>query len=414
MVAATQPNGDAVHNDSATAHDTTVDVPLADTTAVADASPETDSGPAPDSQAETPPVDVSQPTDVSLVTDCKAKPLMGIFAEAKAKGVPGYVYVLGGFVKGNPDLDPDFGIKSATVQRLDLASGVWSTAGIIPELRQGGIATWVAGSIWLMGGLSCSPGDKPFKCPSEYPSVCGELACHEMWRRGPDNIWKVFGFGVAGQRGLEGFLPAGCSVLYADSSLLTFEAETGTIASKLNGLLGVSEVALAPWQDGFAVLGGVAFGEKASKAIVLLDAAGKPTGKTLPAPPCGVVLPQMWSTATHLFVMDYQTVPTSSNCSGTLEDTMSNEIAHTRPVAWDGKSWSVAPTIPGVKSHEFVQTPVGTIHIGAQVANGKLLTYPQNNTGTVWMNPETHVWSDSKYPPMLIPKFGVAATWAPK
>ena len=366
-VDATPPNGGAADEGPATdGHDTIVDVLFVDTAHGAEVGPETDSEPTLDILAETSPAEVSQPTDVSLVTSCEPKPLMAIFAEAKAKGVPGYVYVLGGFVKGDPDLNPDFGIKSATVQRLDLASGVWSTAGILPELRQGGMATWVAGSTWLMGGLSCSPGDKPFKCPSDYPSVCGELTCHEMWRRGPDNIWKVFGFGVAGSKGYKGFLPAGCSVLYAGSSLLTFGAETGTVVSQVDNLPGESKVALAPWQDGFALLGGVEFGAKASNAIVLLDAAGKPTGKTLPAPPCGVVTPRMWSTTAHLFVMDYHTVPTSSTCAGTLEETWQAGIPHTRPVAWDGKSWSVAPTIPGVKGSEFVQTPVGIFHIGSQ------------------------------------------------
>jgi len=267
-----------------------------------------------------------------------------------------------------------------------------------------------------MGGLSCVAGDKTFPCESKYPSVCGKLACHEMWRRGPDDVWKVFGSSFAGPLGYEGFLPAGCSVLAAENTLYTLDGKTGTIVKKVEGLFqpGASKVALAPWQDGFALLGGVSVGAKASQPIVLLDAAGNPTGKIVPAPPCGVVTPRMWSTATHLFVMDYQIVPTSSNCAGTLEETVWNKITQTRPVAWDGKSWSVAPTIPGIKGSQFVQTPVGTFHIGSRTANGKLLQSPLDYTGTVWMDPKTHVWSDAKYPPMLIPKYGVAATWAPK
>jgi len=392
---------------------TPVDVLPPDGTPPVDASPETDSTPAPDAQAETTPTDVSQPEDVSLVTDCKSKPMMAIFAEAKAKGVPGYVYLLGGFVNdvnGNPD------DKSAIVQRLDLASGVWSTAGILPEVRHEGIATWVAGSIWLMGGHSCASGDKTFPCESKYPSVCGKFACHEMWRRGPDDVWQAFDNGIAGPPGYKGFLPAGCSVLSGSETLYTFDGETGTIVNEVKAVYpeGGSNVALAPWQEGFALLGGAAVGAKTSLPIVLLDAAGKPTGKTLPAPPCGVSIPRMWSTATHLFVMDYQIVPTSSNCAGTLEETWLDQIPQTRPVAWDGKSWAVAPTIPKVKGSQFVQTPIGTFHIGSGSANGKLLTGLSVYTGTVWMDPETHVWSDAKYPPMLIPKYGVAATWAPK
>ena len=72
-------------------------------------------------------------------------------------------------------------------------------------------------------------------------------------------------------------------------------------------------------------------------------------------------------------MMDYQIVPTSSNCAGRLEETWLDPISYTRPVVWDGKSWSVAPTIPGVKGSQFVQTPVGTFYISSETANGKLL-----------------------------------------
>jgi len=384
------------------AHEIGNDLPPSDMSELEDLGAETDPG--------------ALPTDVSLVTDCKPKPLAGILAEAKAKGVVGYVYVLGGWVPGAEDADSD-GTLSATVQRLDLTTGTWSTAGVIPELRFGGIATWVRDSVWLMGGISCAPGYNYAPCPGKYPSICGKSGCFEMWRRGPGGSWASFGLGIAGEQGFASMLPAGCSVLYAwGGSVYTFDGETGKVVKEVNPgtSTGTNAIAMAAWQDGFAVLGGVSEWSPGPQPILLLDAAGNPTGKTLPAPPCAVESPRMWSTATHLFVLDTVVVDKASNCSGLLEESKPDAIEHVRPVVWDGSAWSVAPTVPGALGRKFVQTPIGVVHIGSASANGKVLKQPQYGTGTVWMDPVTHMWSDAKYPPMPIAKAGVAATWAPK
>jgi len=300
------------------------------------------------------------------------------------------------------------------VQRLDLSTGTWSTAGILPELRLAGVATWVAGSLWLMGGMSCAPGYGYAPCPSKYPSICGKAGCHEIWRRGPDGGWKPFGFGIAGASGT--MLPAGCSVLYTNSGAVdTLDGETGTIVKSVSAgtAPGTEKAAIAPWQDGFALLGGASDLSPGPQPILLLDVVGNPTGKTLPAPPCAVKWPRMWSTATHLFVLDSVLVDKASKCAGILKENYLDPVDQSRPVAWDGSAWSVAPTVPGAAG-TFVQTPVGVVLIGSTSANGKVIKQPKNNSGTVWMDPVTHVWSDAKYAPMPIPKGGVAATWAPK
>lgn len=357
-------------------------------------------------------VDVLPPSDVSLVTSCEPSNMLAVLEKAKKEKISGFLYVVGGISAKNPKGD-----ESVTVQKLDLANGVWTTAGIVPELRHKPMSTWVAGALWMFGGDSCpaavSPEDSQFACPSKFPSTCEELKCDSAWKGDVAGQWTLVDFPLSGTPHV-GVQAAGCNILLAAAPwFMKVDGHTGKQLEMKEGLfpVGTYQAALSPWQDGFAVLGGASKWSPGPQQITLLDASGNPTGKFLPAPPCAVKAPVAWATETHLLILDEGSVAKPADeCSGLLSSSAPTEASGWRPVAWDGTKWSKAPVVDLSGQSQFVQTPNGVLVLGATTYKGKGLSWAE---GLAWMDPATLEWSDSKFPPMPIPKTAAAATWAP-